>query len=236
MITHLGIVIPAHNEQDEILGCLDSVAQACAQVPDGFAQFSTRILVVADACTDDTVSRVADFAEHHPQVTILETSFKNVGSARNFAWNHFKQMAEADRDVDFDLTWIAFTDADSRVPTHWLTTHLAMAEAGSDCLVGTVSPRPDTGSAALIAKWHSHHTLLEDHPHVFGANLGIRGSYLNIIGGMPQLPLGEDAATVAAVLAAGGNVRRTDTCRVLTSARLEGRVEGGFSSFMQSLR
>lgn len=144
-------------------------------------------------------------------------------------------MAEADRDVNFDLTWIAFTDADSRVPTHWLTTHLAMAEAGSDCLVGTVSPRPDTGSAALIAKWHSHHTLLEDHPHVFGANLGIRGSYLNIIGGMPQLPLGEDAATVAAVLAAGGNVRRTDTCRVLTSARLEGRAEGGFSSFMQSL-
>lgn len=235
MITHLGIVIPAHNEQDEILGCLDSVAQACAQVPGGLAQ-STRILVVADACTDETVSRVADFAEQHPQVTILETSFKNVGSARNFAWNHFKQTAEAERDVNFDLTWIAFTDADSRVPTHWLTTHLAMAEAGSDCLVGTVSPRPDTGSAALIAKWHSHHTLLEDHPHVFGANLGIRGSYLNIIGGMPQLPLGEDAATVVAVLAAGGNVRRTDTCRVLTSARLEGRVQGGFSSFMQSLR
>lgn len=81
MITHLGIVIPAHNEQDEILGCLDSVAQACAQIPDGLGPFSTRILVVADACSDETVSRVADFAEQHPQVTILETSFKNVGSA-----------------------------------------------------------------------------------------------------------------------------------------------------------
>lgn len=235
MITDLCIVVPAHNEQDEILGCLKSVAQACAQTSDTHAHLTTRVLVVADSCTDATVRLVSDFAAQNPHVTVLTTSFKNVGSARNFAWNHFKQVAMAEHDVSFERTWLAFTDADSRVPAHWAMTHLAVAESGADCLVGTVSPRPDTGSAQLIAKWHSHHTLSEGHPHVFGANLGVRGSYLDIIGGIPQLPLGEDSATVAAVLAAGGNIRRTDTCRVLTSARLEGRAQGGFSSYMQSL-
>ncbi len=236
MIAHLGIVIPAHNEQDEILGCLHSVTQSCAEASNDLAQFAYQIFVVIDACTDDTLSLVEDFAHHHSNITILTTSFKNVGSARNFAWNYFMERVRADRNADFDLTWVAFTDADSRVPLHWVATHLAMMQAGVDCLVGTVSPRPDTGSAELIAKWFSMHTLFENHPHVFGANLGLRGSYLDLVGGIPQLPIGEDTAIVAAVLKTGGNVRRTDACRVLTSARLQGRAEGGFSTYMQSLR
>lgn len=235
MIVQLGVIIPAHNEEEEILGCLDSVTRSFAQVPAEIAQFSYEILVVVDACTDGTLGLVEGFAGEHPHVTALTTSFKNVGLARNFAWNYFMQMVGADCNAKFDSTWIALTDADSRVPDHWVATHLGLARAGVDCLVGTVSPRPGTGSPELIAKWHSCHELFENHPHVFGANLGLRGSYLEIIDGIPQLALGEDTAIVAAVLEAGGIVRRTDACRVLTSARLEGRVRGGFNTYMQSL-
>ena len=136
---------------------------------------------------------------------------------------------------DSGSAWIAFTDADSRVPEHWITTHLELAATGVDCLVGTVAPRPETATAELIATWHANHELFEDHPYIFGANMGLRASALEAMGGVPPLVCGEDEAIVDAVLREGGHIRRTDDCRVLTSARLSGRTRGGFSSYLRQL-
>lgn len=235
MITHLGVIIPAHNEEDEILGCLDSVLQSFAHVPEALAPESLQIVVVVDACTDATLGLSQEFARYCRLATVLTTSFKNVGSVRDFGCNYFMQTVGAVSGSDFDTAWVAFTDADSRVPLHWVSSHLEVAAEGADCLVGTVAPRPETGSAELIAKWHANHELSEDHSYVFGANLGLRGSCLEAIGGIPRLTCGEDGAIVAAVRAADGHVRRTDSCRVLTSARLTGRTQGGFSSYLQRL-
>lgn len=235
MIAHLGVLIPAHNEEDEIAGCLDSVIHSISQVPENRVQFTCRIVVVVDACTDNTAGLVGKFSAREADVVALNTRFRNVGKARNFASNYFIQFISSLEQINLAHAWIAFTDADSRVPADWIASHLKAAEAGVDCLVGTVAPRPETGSAELISKWHAQHELLDDHSYIFGANLGLRGSYLETIGGIPPLSCGEDTAVVSAVLQAGGHVERTDTCRVLTSARLRGRAQGGFSSFLQRL-
>ncbi|WP_025776672.1 glycosyltransferase [Brevibacterium sp. VCM10] len=235
MITRLGVIIPAHNEEEDILGCLESVQRSRSCAVDRGIDCRFRVLVVADACTDATASIVEDFAARHRDVFVLATSFQSVGRARDFGWRHFMRTEESTTGEDSDSAWVAFTDADSRVPEHWITTHLELAARGVDCLVGTVAPRPETATADLVATWHANHELLENHPYIFGANMGLRASALEAIGGVPQLECGEDEAIVDAVLREGGRVRRTDDCRVLTSARLSGRTRGGFSSYLRQL-
>lgn len=237
MIRRLGVIIPAHNEEDDILGCLESLQRSHSYAVERGINCRFRLVVVADACTDATASIVEDFAARHRNVFVLATSFQSVGRARDFGWRHFMRTEESTTGEDSDSAWVwvAFTDADSRVPEHWITTHLELAARGVDCLVGTVAPRPETATADLVATWHANHELLENHPYIFGANMGLRASALEAIGGVPPLECGEDEAIVDAVLREGGRIRRTDDCRVLTSARLSGRVRGGFSSYLRQL-
>ncbi|UZD62701.1 glycosyltransferase [Brevibacterium sp. JSBI002] len=235
MITRLGVIIPAHNEEEDILGCLESVQRSRSFAVERGIDCRFRVLVVADACTDATEGIVEDFAARHHDVFVLATSFQSVGRARDFGWRHFMRTEKSTTEQDSDSAWIAFTDADSRVPEHWITTHLELAATGVDCLVGTVAPRPETASTELIAAWHANHELLENHPYIFGANMGLRAGVLEAMGGVPPLVCGEDEAIVDAVLREGGDIRRTDDCRVLTSARLSGRTCGGFSSYLRQL-
>lgn len=237
MIRRLGVIIPAHNEEDDILGCLESLQRSHSYAVERGINCRFRVVVVADACTDATAGIVEDFAARHRNVFVLATSFQSVGRARDFGWRHFMRTEESTTGEDSDSAWVwvAFTDADSRVPEHWITTHLELAARGVDCLVGTVAPRPETATAELVATWHANHELLENHPYIFGANMGLRASALEAIGGVPPLECGEDEAIVDAVLREGGRIRRTDDCRVLTSAHLSGRVNGGFSSYLRQL-
>lgn len=235
MVDSFSVIVPAHNEEDEIEGCLEAVMASIAHARRSFGDVHVRVLVVADACTDNTLDLVAGFSSRNLIAEVVNVSFNNVGLARNAAGEHLLGPKEDRHREALDATWLAFTDADSRVPEHWITSQIHSARLGADCIVGTVAPRPETGTAELLAKWHAAHELGEDHPYVFGANLGVRGTYFELVNGIPPLPCGEDAAMVAAVLEAGGRVLRTDTCRVLTSARLDGRAAGGFSTYLQEL-
>lgn len=264
MIDHVAIVVPAHNEEAEILGCLTALTAAvdrafagqaatppsdasrpAAARPAGArpagaqpALRSVRIIAVADDCTDDTPALLEAFAARHPVVTPIAVPYGAVGRARDAgAQAALTAIGEADPDPGaLARTWLAFTDADSRVPPNWITAHLDHAGRGADCVVGTVEPRADGGNDGLLGAWFAMHRLGEDHDHVFGANLGIRGSVYERIGGCPPLRLGEDVAMVSAVTAIGGTVRRTDDCRVVTSARMHGRCHGGFSTYLHELR
>ena len=65
-----------------------------------------------------------------------------------------------------------------------------------------------------------------------GANLGVRGDVFTSLGGFPDVGLGEDHELVAKANMQECRVIATDTCRVGTSARLHGRVLGGFADFL----
>lgn len=240
MIGEIAVIVPARDEEDEIIGCVEAILASFARVGVHAGDIRQRVVVVADACTDSTGETVVGLAELHPAVEVLSTTFANVGRARNAGGDHVLSSSGRREVPDQAATtpegvWLAFTDADSRVPEDWISTHLEHAEADADCLVGTVAPRIGTGPADLLARWHGAHQLREDHPYVFGANLGLRGSFFTRIGGVPPRACGEDAAIVAAVFEAGGQVRRTDAGRVLTSARLTSRTTGGFSAYLQRL-
>jgi hypothetical protein len=87
--------------------------------------------------------------------------------------------------------WIANTDADCEVPRDWLTRQLAIARQGIDAVAGIVDVdsflEHDSG---VPERFRRSYQIYEDgtHPHVHGANMGIRAdAYLRAGGWLAPL-------------------------------------------------
>lgn len=214
----LAIIIPAHNEAACIGACL-AAAFVAASHPRLLGEAS-RVIVVSDACTDDTseISRAAG-------ADVIEVTTRNVGFAR----------AEGAR---FALTlgarWLAFTDADSLVAPDWLAKQL---ECASDVVCGVV----------CVEDWGCHHPHVSEqlrehfalsyshddgHRHVHGANFGVSSEAYLRAGGFAAMHSGEDSALVAALIASGASVAWSAGPRVVTSSRTDFRAPGGFGAIL----
>jgi hypothetical protein len=86
-------------------------------------------------------------------------------------------------------------------------------------------------SPAIGAEWRQRDHLRENHPHVHGANLGIRGDAYLGLGGWRPLATGEDIDLAGRPAQAGHlRITRTASIPVVTSTRTAGRALSGFSS------
>jgi glycosyltransferase involved in cell wall biosynthesis len=221
-ISWIGVVVPAHNEQELLPACIAGLVAAAAA-----ADVTVELLVVLDACTDD--SALAAF----PAAT-LSIDTRNVGQARR---EGFTRLLQGRPDgVTDSQTWLATTDADTIVPVDWLVRMLAHAAAGWTVVAGTVRVTDWTGHSELVrSSWQADYEDHDDHQHVHGANLGFRGDAYRLVGGMPSVALSEDVALVNALEAAGERIFRAGDLPVVTSARREGRASGGFATYLCEL-
>jgi hypothetical protein len=73
------------------------------------------------------------------------------------------------------------------------------------------------------------------HPHVHGANLGMRGSAYLRAGGFRSLASAEDHALLAALASSGGRIISVTDIPVVTSSRRRGRAPDGFSHLLARL-
>jgi GT2 family glycosyltransferase len=222
-IERIGVVVPAHDEQEWLSACLDALALAAAAV-----RLPVDVLVVADACVDGTaaVARAAG-------VGVLEIAARNVGVARATGWARLASAGPAIRPA---RTWLANTDADTLVPVDWLQRMVAYADEGWDAVVGTVAVRDwaDASRTETVRRaWQADYARSRDHVH--GANLGVRADRYAAVGGVPADALAEDTGLVTALRAAGARVLTATDLPVLTSARSSTRAPGGFSSFLDGL-
>lgn len=211
----LGIVIPAHNEEQHLGACLEAVAEA-ARHP-ALAGEAVLPIVVLDSCTDgsaDLAARAACLA--------LSVEARNVGVAR--ALGAQELLARGAR-------WLSFTDADTRVSPSWLVDQLSLE---ADAVCGTVGVDDWTahGVHAGLLHWHFLQTYhdRDDHRHVHGANLGVSAEAYRRAGGFQQLACSEDEALVRALEATGARIAWSAKPRVVTSARKDARAAGGFAS------
>jgi glycosyltransferase involved in cell wall biosynthesis len=221
-IDWIGVVVPAHNEQELLPACVSALLAAAAAVG-----ITVEVLVVLDACTDD--SALAAF----PAAT-LSVDARSVGQARR---DGFARLLQGRPDgVSDNQTWLATTDADTIVPVDWLVRMLAHAAAGWTVIAGTVRVTDWTGHSELVrSHWLADHEDRDHHQHVHGANLGFRGDAYRLVGGMPSVALSEDVALVSALEAAGERIFRAGDLPVVTSARREGRAVGGFATYLCEL-
>ncbi|MET0736227.1 MAG: glycosyltransferase family A protein [Microbacterium sp.] len=217
------VVIPAHNEEELLGDCLASVEvatkAACRVVP------HVSVYVVLDACTD--ASRAV--AERY-NVEIVTVDAGRVGAARGAG---VAAAIRAHAGGALSRLWIAHTDADSTVPSHWLTHQLRLARRGADIVVGTVRPDFRDLSADQVHAWHATHTPGVANGHVHGANLGTRASTLVGAGGFEDTDEHEDVWLVAEARSRGARLVASDAAWVQTSGRQTGRTAGGYARYLR---
>lgn len=243
------IAIPVRNEAERIAACLRTVdAQA------GLRPGSLGLVLFLNNCTDGTAAIVADL---RPRMSIplrvVEVAFDgaNAGWARRAAMDAAAAWIEANAAAGTILS----TDADTRVPPDWVARNLAALEAGADAVAGRIALDPDE-AALLPPSLHARGALedaydallteaearIDPDPHdpwpchrtTIGASLSVRLAAYRQVGGMPAIPLGEDGAFVAALLAQGLRVRHAREIEVIVSARLTGRAPGGVADTIRS--
>jgi glycosyltransferase involved in cell wall biosynthesis len=212
------VVVPAHNEEILLPGCLAALRVTAAAV-----ELPVHLLVVLDSCTDST-------AEAAGQVSVLAVSARNVGAARRAGIAHLL------RAIGAEGTWLACTDADSRVPPSWLSDQLSHACGGVDAVAGMVSVVDWTGHLASTAERFRHlHQRIVGHSHVHGANIGVSAQAYLAAGGFPSQAAHEDVALIAALTRGGHHVMHTADPPVITSARRHSRAPAGFARFLIQL-
>jgi len=225
VIEAVGVVIPAHNEEELLPACLAAVRQAARQL----ASLPVHLVVVADACDDRTAARARQGG-----AAVVEISARNVGAARAVG---MREVLRWTGHLSPASVWLACTDADTLVPSGWLTQQVGYADGGWDAVVGTVT----------VADWGDHPPELpplflaqygtgqDSHPHVHGANLGCTAAAYFGAGGFGPRRTAEDHALVQALAAAGSKILRTTAVSVVTSARRRARAPHGFSHLLSAL-
>lgn len=213
----IAVLVPAHNEARRIGACLSSIATAARYA--GLEGESVTVFVALDRCTDATARIVAA----HGACAVVP-ALPGVGAAR---------AAAAQAALDHGARWLAHTDADTRVPAHWLAGQLA-ADAEVFCGPVRVNRWQGYCEATRLAfeRWEPAE---DDHPHVHGANLGCSATAYRAVGGFLSQATGEDVDFVRRAERAGLSIaRRAEPC-VLTSARRRARAPHGFSQFIAEL-
>jgi len=242
IIQHVAVVIPAHNEEQHLGHALAAAGRAADLLESERPDVEVQVVVVLDSCTDRSPSIAAAAAEADPRFHTLPVSFGSVGKSRragvSAALENVRMPSHDDNVAGGDpmqWVWVANTDADSSVPGRWLVRQLELAASGSDVVLGTVHPDPHGMHHELVARWHARHASTEDHPHVYGANLGVRASSYLAAGGFPGVDFDEDRVLVERLRAGGADIVATDTTRVLTSGRTAGRAPKGFAAYLLAL-
>jgi hypothetical protein len=248
------IVVPARDEGVRIEKCLSALVKQID--PDGrpIDPAEYEVIVLANNCHDETAAQARGFGGRHPRLVlhVIEINFpperSYVGCARKLL------MDEACRRL-FLLGRpdgvIVSTDADSFVDPGWLAGIRREIDAGADAVGGRIVADRDERlllppSAELTYLRQVAYDFLiaelEDlidpdpfdpfprHFNHLGASLAVTARLYAQIGGLPDVLEDEDKALYRAILRSGARFRHSLDVRVTTSARLDGRVEHGFSA------
>lgn len=214
----LGVVVPAHNEEQRIAACLRSLKVAAAYA--GLCAEPVEIVVTLDDCTDATADIVLGF-----DVSVVTIAARNVGIAR---------ACGAEVALASGARWLAFTDADTVVAPDWLHAQLSLK---ADAVCGTVAVADwQAGDEALRARHEQMYFDIDGHRHIHGANMGVCALSYRSVGGFQPLPSSEDVALVEALQVHGSSIAWSAAPRVVTSARREWRAPGGFGQHLIDLQ
>ena len=222
-IQHIAVLIPARNEEALLPRCLRSVQQARMRLP---ASITSDVVVVADCCHDAT--QVLAEAMIGAAGIVAVTAAGSVGRARALA----AQLALRRSTVKPPGCWLANTDADCEVPENWLLTQLQLARCGYAAIAGIVDVDDFSDHDAVVAERFRRTYLIDPsgtHPHVHGANLGIRADVYTHAGGWSDLLTAEDHDLWRRLQTTGTSRLSTAALRVVTSGRRVGRAPSGFA-------
>lgn len=183
-IDRVAVVMPAHNEAEYIGRALLALQRAADALRRLRPEVDVSVTVVLDSCTDKSANITARYVAADPRFSAVEVRFRSAGASRE-AGVRAAGIGGAGLRPPGKLsapppwagrTWLANTDADSRVPENWLLRQLEFAEAGADAVLGSVEQDPAGMDPEILRRWLERHPFEESHPHIYGANFGVRAS------------------------------------------------------------
>jgi glycosyltransferase involved in cell wall biosynthesis len=225
---HIGVLIPARNEEALLPPCLKSVLTACSLLP---ADVTFDIVVAVDSSTDRTAQIAKEMVQGSGIVVFTDAGL--VGCARSLAadvmlgryWGPLHRC------------WLANTDADCCVPATWLNDQLTLADDNVEAIAGTVAVDSfSEHNFGVNERFRTNYLIYPDgsHPHVHGANLGVRADAYLRAGGWSQLATAEDHDLWKRLLHKGSRRISVGRMRVLTSGRRVGRAPFGFADALSA--
>jgi len=124
--TAFSIIIPARNEQENIITCLEGI------VNQKYPATQFEIIIMDDFSDDDTAGKVQEFIQKYPvyQVRIIKLSEENTAEK-----NSFKKFAITLGIKYSKYDWIITSDADCRHGHKWLATIASYIEKYNPVLV-----------------------------------------------------------------------------------------------------
>jgi glycosyltransferase involved in cell wall biosynthesis len=220
---HVSVLIPARDEEDLLPRCLESVLQAREAVLD----IATCDVVVA---VDNSIDGTFGIAQKMlgDAGGVIRCDAGRVGFARaSAARAALRRWRKTPSRV-----WLANTDADCYVPTTWLIDQLKLAQTGVQAIAGIVDVDSFEEHEMHVAeRFRSTYVLHPDgsHPHIHGANLGVRADVYMRAGGWADLHTAEDHDLWRRLAAAGAKKLSSSRLKVVTSGRRHGRAPMGFA-------
>lgn len=237
------VAIPVHNEAELIAPCLRALIEQRDAPP-------FTVVLLLNNCTDGTAGAIEAMAGeiNFPLVAYdiaLPPELSDAAWARRLVTNAACEFAGADG-------YVLTTDGDSRVDANWLSImNKRFIDEQLDVVCGFVTPDLNDGpppSMEMIMRGAMEfqysfqmaelHALVDPDPcdpwpnHIVetGANLGIRARVLATLGGIPHVCPGEDRAFVEIARRKGYRIRHDFSTNTVTSSRVRGRAEGGWSA------
>lgn len=220
---HIAVLIPARNEEVLLPRCLKSVLEACTPLP---ASVTVDVVVVCDSSTDLTFQIAQQMLSEHG--IVVTTAAGVVGHARALA----TRVALRRYSGQARRCWLANTDADCCVPSTWLVDQLLLAEQGIETIAGIVDVDSfEEQEIGAELQFRSQYIIHPDgsHPHIHGANLGVRADVYLLSGGWKRLATAEDHDLWSRLVKTAARRISTTTVKVLTSGRRIGRAPHGFA-------
>lgn len=230
------VVMPAHDEAGTIEAALTAVRASALH-----AGIWLRLIVVADACTDET-ARLARSAG--AEVVVIEAN--NVGAARAAGFDHALSRPADSRDspTTTDAStpagepWLATTDADSQVPLDWFSRQAEHRDRGADVVLGTVILAPVLGTDPVGRAWaadYAQQITGSRHSHIHGANLAFTAQAYRAVNGFSSLADDEDVDLVTRLRRSDAVLVTATDMPVMTSRRTTGRAPRGFAQTLGAL-
>jgi hypothetical protein len=216
-------VVPVHDEED----LLPDAQQALDLAIDRLSpSVSCRVVLVLDSCGDASWTIARCWAARR-NALVVRRECMSVGVARRFG---FSALLARWPEMDLAKTWLATTDADSRVPEDWLTVQVDAYLSGIDLWAGRINVSEESGT---VLRWTERYA--EERDPIHGANLGFSAARYEELGGFGSLPSGEDRDFYERAVAAGLRIRHDAKAIVVTSSRREGRAPQGFAGVLRSM-
>ena len=243
------IVIPARNEAQRIVRCLDAAAVAIRAAQ----PVATGLIVVVNNSTDATHDHAVVWALTHPEVPLVLVTClfapedANAGAARRVGLDLAAKRVPAHG-------VLMTTDADSSVRPDWITRNLhELTQADLICGRFVADPAEASTLPEAVARHCTIETdymsvaikaaaLLDPQPHdpdpphltAPGASLAFTRHLYDTVGGMPAIAMSEDRAFAALAEEHDFRLRHSDTVIVETSCRMTGRTGGGMAGALRA--